>query len=95
MADKDETQLVECGRLAFRVEGDYWNCYFAPEQDSMAGAVILGSLRMTIAQTPEMKDAFIDLMRSAFNIAARELVGAEAAAFDTRPAPEHERAGRA
>ncbi len=36
-------QKKEVGRLAFRVEGDNWNAYFA-KQDTMAGAIFMGSI---------------------------------------------------
>lgn len=81
-------------RLAFRVEGDYWNAYFA-KRDTMDDSVLLGSIRMSIVKaSDERKEDFMNLMREAFSDVIQ-------AGCDERPtwneperAPEHERAGR-
>lgn len=36
-------------RLAFKIEGEFVNCYYA-QMDTLAGAVLLGSLRHTLAE---------------------------------------------
>ena len=51
------------GRLAFRHEGDYWRCYWAP-LDTMEGAVELGSIAMEIVVDQDRKQLFMALMRN-------------------------------
>lgn len=83
------------GRLAFRVEGDFWNAYWAPSESSMDGAIQLGSLRMSVAKLPARKDQFMDLMRAAFGDMVNDVVGARPTWNAPRPGPEHERGGSA
>lgn len=86
---------AKVGRLAFRVEGELWNAYWAPSQSSMDGAVHLGSLRMSVARIPDIKQEFFELMRHAFSAAAKDLIGSEPIWDDPKPAPDHERSGSA
>ena len=51
------------GRLAFRHEGNYWRCYWAP-LDTMEGAVELGSLAMEIVVDQSQKQLFMAFMRN-------------------------------
>lgn len=84
------------GRLAFRVEGEMWNVYWAPQQTSMDGAVPLGSLRMSLARVPALKDAFMQLMKDSLEVAAKDALGTEIHHWgDPARAPERERSGRA
>jgi len=77
------------GRLALRVEGDYWNAYWAPEMDSMVGSILLGSLRMRLAEDyPPLKDGF---MRCIVEDAGLKIDHWN----DPAPAPEGERGGEA
>jgi hypothetical protein len=39
-------------RLAFKIEGEFINCYFA-QMDTLIGAVLLGSLRHTVAEADD------------------------------------------
>jgi hypothetical protein len=88
-------KTTEAGRLAFREEGDLWNCYWARSQSSMEEAILLGSIRLNLArQHRPLKDGFMALMKSAFDKAAMDLVGAPAIWGTPRPGPEHERGGR-
>ncbi|MGR3456050.1 hypothetical protein [Pseudooceanicola sp.] len=82
------------GRLAMRVEGDWWVAYYAAP-DSMADAIELGRVKMGIVQEPERRDGFMALMKGAITDFIRDTTGAEADWPDVRPAPEHERSGRA
>lgn len=86
---------IEVGRLAFRVEGEFWNAYWAPSQASMEGAIQLGSLRMSAAKVPARKDQFMDLMRAAFSDLAQDATGVRPGFTGARPAPERERSGSA
>ena len=78
-------------RLAFRVEGGFWNAYVA-DMDSMEGAVFLGSCSMTAAKDTEVKQAFMDLMRKSFEVVSKIDVSHWGA---PRPAPDNERGGSA
>ena len=87
--------MKQVGRLAMRVEGDNWVAYYALP-DTMDGALWLGSIKMSIAQEPRRKEAFMDLMRDAVAAFLHEGTGAEVAWPDgPKPAPEHERSGSA
>jgi hypothetical protein len=81
-------------RLALRVEGDWWVAYFAPN-DTMVGAVQLGTIRMSAVQVPERKREFYDLMRETFSDYVEARLGVRPTwPNEPVPAPEHERAGR-
>jgi hypothetical protein len=81
-------------RIAIRVEGEMINAYLAP-LENMEGAILLGSIRHKVCRASRPAfDAFRALMQQAFNVAAKDALGVEAAKFDIEPAPEHERSGR-
>lgn len=61
MSNAADNQKV--GRLALRVEGEFWKAYYALP-DTMAGAVLLGSIHMRFVANEPRKQAFMDLMRS-------------------------------
>jgi hypothetical protein len=82
----------EIGRLALRVEGDFWNAYYALS-DTMEDAVFLGSVAMAAVQDPERKAAFMALMRE-FVADILEAQTGERPFFGVRPAPHHERGGQ-
>ena len=86
---------TEVGRLALRVEGEWWNGYWAPRQDSMDGAIHIGSVRCGLAQNPKVKQAFIDLMTTAFGVAVTDATGLTATWAEPVTAPERERSGNA
>ena len=84
----------EVGRLALRVEGDWWVAYYALPT-SMDGAIRLGSIRMTLVQQKERKDQFIQMMTACVADALEMVVGQRPDFNEPKAAPEHERAGRA
>jgi hypothetical protein len=84
----------DVGRLAFRVEGENWNAYYAAPE-TMEGAVYLGSIRMSLAKGRKVKQGFMDLMRSAMTVAMKEALGATPTWGGVKGAPEHERSGNA
>ena len=91
----EEFKLGEIGRLAFRVEGDNWQAYYALP-DTMLDAIPLASIRMALVMSQERKDAFIALMRECVG----DIIEAETGHRPVWPepphrAPEHERSGRA
>ncbi len=81
-------------RLALRVEGDWWVAY-AAEPATMDGAVELGRVHMTLVQKPKRKTAWMGFMRDCLTDLIRATTGLTPSGFETRPAPEHEKAGRA
>lgn len=88
--------LKRIGRLAFREEGKWWVAYYANE-NNMAGATKLGSIRMTlVVGNRARKEDFIALMREAWADIAEHTMGVRPTFPDgPKPAPEHERAGSA
>lgn len=84
------------GRLAFRVEGDKWTCYYAQE-NTMEGAVWMGTIAMGIVRDPERKQMFMDLMRHALSDFLEEKFGTAPIWPEPQghPAPESERSGSA
>lgn len=86
---------VKIGRLAFRVEGDTWNAYYAMK-DTMDGAILLASIKMSFVQDPEYRDQFIALMRNGVADLIEENTGTRPEwPNKPQPAPEHERSGSA
>lgn len=88
------TDQKQVGRLAFRVEGDMWNAYYALPT-TMDGALFLGSIRMVFVHDADRKAAFMDMMRQAVS----EILKGETGFSPIWPgpvvAPEHERGGKA
>lgn len=86
----------EAGRLAFRVEGDKWTCYYA-QAHTMDGAVWMGSTMMGIVRDPERKKMFMDLMRDALSDFLEDKFGQRPIwpMPEGQPAPESERSGSA
>ena len=83
----------QVGRLALRVEGDTWVAYYAMP-DTMADAIVLGSIKMALVADRDRRRAFMDLMKSAINDFLQGKFG-EVASWTEQPAPQHERAGSA
>lgn len=84
--------MKEAGRLALRVEGEWWVAYLA-RMGTMDGAIELGRIRVTVAHIASIKEHFQSLMTVAFKTML-EMQGHKIERVDTRSAPEHERAGR-
>lgn len=89
-------QREQVGRLAMRVEGDWWNAYYALP-GTMKGAILLGSIQMAFVQDESAKQIFMALMRDAVSAIIKDATGVSPVwpEDSVRPAPEHERAGRA
>ena len=88
----DATGNARIGRLALRQEGNNWNAYYARD-DSMEGAVFLGSLCMAFATNPKRKQQFMDLMRECVADLIEEASGVRPVWGGPERAPEHERSG--
>jgi hypothetical protein len=85
----------QVGRLAFRVEVDWWVAYYA-HPDTMADALELGRVRLLIVEDCRAKELFMALMRDAVSAIIKDATGADPIWPDPpRPAPENERAGKA
>lgn len=84
----------QIGRLAMRHEGENWVAYYALT-DTMEGALLLGSIRMTLVADPKRKNAFMDLMRDAVGDMLKQATGADPSWGGAHRAPEHERSGNA
>jgi hypothetical protein len=82
-------------RLAFRSEGANVNCYIA-ELGTMEGAILIASMRKSLLQSvPGLFDLWMEDLRASLALATEEVLGVEMESFETRPAPQHERAGHA
>lgn len=87
--------MEQAGRLALRVEGNFWNAYFALP-DTMEDAILLGGVAMAVVTGhPERKAAFMGLMREAVADILEHASGTRPTWNGAQAAPEHERAGRA
>ncbi len=85
----------QIGRLAMRVEGDFWVAYYAMP-GTMNGALLLGSARMAfITRDKARKAAFMGMMQEAVADLIEDAVGTRPTWNAPVSAPEHERAGRA
>lgn len=82
------------GRLAMRVEGDWWVAYYALP-DKMEGAIEIGRIQMAAVLDPDRKQAFMALARDFVGEVLADAVGEKPAWKDPVAAPEHEKAGRA
>lgn len=81
------------GRLAMRHEGKFWNAYYAMP-DTMKGAILLGSIKMSLVEDKPMRDAFIEVMKQALTVAAKEALNLDMTwPTPPKPAPESEKAG--
>lgn len=82
----------EVGRLALRHEGLLWVAYYAPRQDSMIGAVYIGSVLMSaVADRGERKTAFMKLMQEIVGDFIEKAAGVRPDWNAPHAAPEGER----
>lgn len=83
-------------RLAMRHEGLFWNAYLARSEGGMNGAIHLGSIRMSLVQDQNVKNAFMEVMKAAMTVAAYDATGVALSwPNPPEPAPESERGGHA
>jgi hypothetical protein len=83
------------GRLALRVEGTFWNAYYAMP-NTMDGAILLGSIAMRFVEDKTRKAIFMGLMKEAVADLIEEVTGERPIFPDGEiPAPAHERGGNA
>lgn len=86
--------MMMAGRIAFREEGRFWVAYYA-KPDTMEDAIPPGSLAMGLAATPELKQAFMELMRVAVSFIFIDKIGGKPTWLDPSAAPDHERTKKA
>ena len=86
---------VALSRIAFRDEGEFWNAYFAPSHETMKGAILMGSIRLSLCgrKGDPVYEGFYALMQTAFEEMAESLLGERPTWHNARPAPESERSG--
>ena len=78
-------------RVALREEGEFWNAYMA-HADSMDNAKLIGSIAIgAVRQSPEIKAAFMDVMKQTFALAVEKVTGNPPVAWEEHKAPGHER----
>ena len=83
------------GRLAMRVEGDYWNAYYAMP-DTMKGAIHLGSIKMVfVRDNDQHKHLFLNLMQDAVADIVEDAAGQRPTWDKPMQGPESERSGSA
>lgn len=86
---------VQVGRLAMRVEGDWWKAYYALP-DTMQGALLLGQIHMgAVTRSLDRKHEFMELMQAVVSDFIAQGTGERPSWPEAPiPAPEHERSGR-
>jgi hypothetical protein len=82
------------GRLAFRVEGGNWTCYYA-KPDTMEDAVLIATIAIGVVRDERRKQIFMDLMKDALSDFLEDRFGERPDIWDEEPAPESERSGSA
>jgi hypothetical protein len=83
----------QIGRLALRVEGNFWNAYYAMP-GTMKDAIFLGSIQLRFVENKKRKDVFMVLMREAVADIIEEITGTRPTwPNPPQPAPESERSG--
>lgn len=82
------------GRLAFRVEGMWWVCYYAMPH-TMDGAIEMGRVAMAIVQDSDRKQTFMELMKDALGDFLEDRTGERPDFWASERAPESERSGSA
>jgi hypothetical protein len=81
----------QIGRLALRTENNMWCAYYAL-QNTMDGAVFLGSIALNIVKNESRKQTFIKLMQEGVADIIEEFQGVRPTwPNPPQPAPESER----
>lgn len=85
-------------RLMLRVEGEWWRAYLGAGvgyQERPDGPLLLGQIRMSVSQDPNVKSDFISLMTKILQIEIKRVTGVTRVDVKQRDAPPNERAGNA
>ena len=86
--------VMQVGRLAMRVEGNWWTAYYALP-DTMDKALRLGQVHMSLVQDEDRKQAFMDLCKSFISDIIELNHGKPPSEWHIEAAPESERSGTA
>lgn len=81
-------------RLAFRQEGAELVVYLA-EPHTMEGALRVGSAHLCLLERPGAYDEYVAWVSESYRHLIEKCTGERVASLETRPVPEHERAGHA
>lgn len=85
--------FVTAFRLAFRREGSQVNCYIA-SPDSMVDARLISTMpERVLSADKTIWEDWQALMQRVIRVIAKEVLNADVAEFEVRPAPESERSG--
>jgi hypothetical protein len=90
----EQNMNQKVGRLALRVEGNWWVAYYA-KPNTMDGAIEMGRIAISIVHDENRKHAFMEIMKSAIGDFIENKSGTRPDFWDETPAPENEKAGRA
>lgn len=85
-----KVRTQELGRLAMRIEGDYWVAYYAMA-DTMEEAIELGRIALVAVDPEHRRLAFMHMMQDVVGDIFEKQIGARPTWPTTRPAPKHER----
>ena len=91
---KKPLKLPASGRLAMRTEGEYLNAYYALP-DTMEGALLLGSIRLAIAEHPKYHRIFFAFMQEVVADIIEDATGERPRWCEVVPAPNKDRSGNA
>lgn len=83
-------KISQIGRVAFRVEGENWNAYWALP-DTMKGALFIASTKFAIVENPARKEQFMQYVRDGIDDLFFEHWGVRPTWPGPVPAPEQER----
>jgi hypothetical protein len=88
------SEVKQVGRLAMRVEGNWWTAYYALP-DTMEEAFRLGQVHMSVVQDETRKQAFMDIFKSFIAEVIMSDAGEIITGWEVGRAPESERSGSA
>ena len=89
MTDEPKTGMQQVGRLALRVEGQWWCAYYA-QPGTMDKAARLAKVHMAVVADEKRKQAFMDLM-SGFVADLIQASTGKRPDFRIEDAPKHEK----
>lgn len=80
-------------RIAIREEGEWVNAYIA-QRETMADAILVATLRTSVAQLPGARAAFLVYVRELARVIVDDALGVGVfKGTELQAAPEHERSG--
>lgn len=74
----EATKMVECGTLAYRVEGGYWVASYARESNAEMGPLEIARIAFpAVRDFPEIKEQFMDMTKNVIAHLMKENFDAE------------------